>query len=148
MKIFPWIILIVIAAALLLVPLLGKAKASPIEVRQITPEDGEILEEWIRVTAEKDVLGVNATRSAGKWNWTIFISAAEFVRGDPLAARLDRDITAALSQVKGVTAVAREDTEVWLVQGQGAAGADLVRACGEALDRLAPEIRDHLKKLH
>jgi len=139
------IILIPIIAGLLVVPLVAKSKASAIEVRQITPADSEVLEEWVRVTTEEDVLGVDATRSEGKWAWTVFICAAEFVREDPLASRLVADITAALKKVKGVTAVVREDTEVWLVQGHPT-GTDLVRACSHALDRLAPDLRKDIER--
>lgn len=145
MKAVLWIALVLIVAAVIAVPLLAKDKTSGVEVRKITPEDSEIAEEWERVTNETDVLGVNAARlKGGKWNWQIFINAAEFVRRDPLYSRLDTDITAALKKVKGVIAVAHDDREVWLVQAE-ASGEDLVRACSEALDKLAPDIRKQIE---
>lgn len=145
MKTVIWIAVVLVIAAALAVPLLAKDKTSALEVRKITPEDSEVAEEWERVTSEPDVLGVNAARlKRAKWNWQIFINAAEFVRRDPLASRLDADITVALKKVKGVSAVAREDTEIWLVQGE-AGGEDLIRASARALDALAPEIRKQLE---
>lgn len=147
MKTILWMLFVVVIVAALAMPLVAKSKEPAIEIRKLTPADDEVLEEWERVTAEPDVLGINAARlKRAKWNWQIFINAAEFVRRDPLASRMDADITAALKQVKGVTAVAREDTEVWVVQAD-ASGEDLVRACAKALDKLAPEIRKHLETL-
>jgi hypothetical protein len=142
-----WIAVVLVVAIAIAVPLLAKDKPAAVEVRKITPEDSEVAEEWERVTAEPDVLGVNAARlTRAKWNWQIFINAAEFVRRDPLASRLDADITLALKKVKGVSAVAREDTEIWLVQGE-AGGEDLVRACSQALDKMAPDIRKYIEDL-
>ncbi|RXK56672.1 hypothetical protein ESB00_12620 [Oleiharenicola lentus] len=145
MKAMFWIVVVLVVVAAIAVPLLAKDKPAPVEVRKITPEDSEVAEEWERVTAEPDVLGVNAARlKAAKWNWQIFINAAEFVRRDPLASCLDADITAALKKVKGVSAVSHDDREVWVVQAE-AGGEDLVRACAGALDALAPEIRKQLE---
>ncbi len=147
MKAVLWIAVVLVVAAAIAVPLLAKEKTPPVEVRKITPEDNEVAEEWERVTSEPDVHGVSAGRlKRTKWNWQIFINSAEFVRGDPLASRLDADVTAALKKVKGVSAVVREDTEVWLLQGD-ASGEEIVRACAKALDTLAPEIRKHLEHL-
>lgn len=146
MKPVYWIVLVVVVASLLVLPLFGKNKPSTVEVRQITPEDSSVLEEWIRVTNDEDILGVSAVRlDRAKWNWQLSVAAAEFVRREPLASRLDRDLTAALKKVKGVTGVAREDTEVWLVHGNPK-GDDLVRACAQVLELLAPEIRQQLPK--
>jgi hypothetical protein len=147
MKISTLILATIVGAAALAVSLIATEKKSAIEIRKITPADDEILEEWLRVTKEPDVLGVDASKGKHpRWRWQVFINAAEFVRKDPLAARLDRNITAALKGVAGVTAVAREDTEVWVLQGE-ANGEDLVRACAVALDQLAPEIRRYMADL-
>lgn len=127
--------------------LLGNVVKPAIEVRKITPQDSEIVEEWERVTRERDIVGVSAAKlKRPKWNWQIFVNAAEFVRTEPLEGRLEREITAALRKVGGVSAVVREDREVWLVQGD-TSGGNLVRACAVALDRLGPEIRQHMEDL-
>ena len=122
----------------------GESNKSAIEVRRITPADSEISEEWVRVTTEEDILGIDATRSKrGLWKWNISIYAAEFVREDALANRLDKAVTSAIRSVLGVKLVAHEDREVWILQGDPK-GDDLVRACAVAIDQLAPEIRKQI----
>jgi hypothetical protein len=122
-------------------------KPTTLEIRKIAPLDSSIAEEWERVTTEEEVLGIGAARRKNsEWNWQIFVSAAEFVRKDPLASRLDTAITSALKKLKGVKAVVREDTEVWLVKGE-VGGEELVRAGSTALDALAPELRKYLAEL-
>ena len=146
MKTIAWTIIIA-AIGVLSSSLLGQEKKPAIEIRKIVPADSAIHEEWERVTAEVEILGVDAARveQAG-WNWQVFIYVAEFVRKDPLASRLQDRITSALKRVKGVKAVAREDTEVWLVRGQ-ASGEELVRSCSIELDQLAPDLRKYLETL-
>ena len=147
MKTTYWIVIIVVVLAVLATALFGKEKKPSIEVRKITPEDSGVLEEWDRVTSDEDVLGVSAARlKRAKWNWQISISAAEFVRKDPLASRLQNAVMSALKKVKGVKSVVREDTEVWLVEGE-ASGEELVRACSGAVDELDADIRSYLKSL-
>jgi len=134
MKTTYWIVIIVVVLAVLATALFGKEKKPSIEVRKITPEDS-------------GVLGVSAARlKRAKWNWQISISAAEFVRKDPLASRLQNAVMSALKKVKGVKSVVREDTEVWLVEGE-ASGEELVRACSGAVDELDADIRSYLKSL-
>src|ERR1043166_2765715 len=91
---------------------------TPVEVTQLTPEDAELLEEWIRVTDERDLFGVCATRSRdGEWPWRVSIFAAEFIRKEPLQSQLCDAITRALSGTPGASRAVQEDREVWLVQG-------------------------------
>jgi hypothetical protein len=119
----------------------------PVEVRKITTRENEATEAWEHVTDEPDIFGVSAAkRDRPIWQWQVGVAVAEFVRQEPLEGRLDRAITTALGKVKGATAVAREDREVWVVQGK-VSGDDLVRACAAALDQLEPEIRQHLSDL-
>lgn len=126
----------------------ARANTKPsIEVKQITPADSEILEEWIRVTNEHEILGVTASKGRdGDWQWQVFIAVAEFVRQEPLESKLVRRITAALQKVPGAKAVAHEDREVWLIQGE-VSGEQLVRSVSETLDTLAPELRKHIESL-
>ena len=124
----------------------GNEDMSEIAVKQVQPEDDEILEEWIRVTDDEDILGVSATRIAGEWPWSVSVSVAEFIRTDPLESELQQSIKNALTGVPGVTAVAHEDREVWIVQGSPK-GKDLVRACSVALDRLSGATRKAVDEL-
>lgn len=99
-------------------------------------------EQWTRVTEDGDLLGLGAGRRVGDetWTWDVFVCAAEFVRKEPLQSELWDGISRALRKVPGVTAVAHEDREVWLVQGTPA-GEDLVRACAHVIDSLAERMR-------
>ena len=113
-----------------------------ITIKRIEPKDKELLEEWVRVTEEKDILGVCATRTPhSDWPWQVSIYVAEFVRSEPLQSELFDAITSALSSVPGVTRAVQEDREVWAVQGN-VAGDALVRACSVALNRLAQSLRE------
>jgi hypothetical protein len=146
MKTICWILLIAVSILGLRMGLFAQSK-KPIEVRKITPEDSSIVEEWERVTSDRDVLGVSAARSKrAKWNWQVTVNAAEFARKAPLEARLHEGILSALKKVKGVKAVVHEDREVWALEGE-ASGEELVRACAVVVDELADDLRKHLKSL-
>lgn len=119
---------------------------SNIEVKQIQPLDSSILEEWVRVTDDKDILGVSASRSDGEWSWTVAIHAAELIREEPLEAELQAAIEDALSSVPGVTAVAHEDREIWIIKGNPK-GGDLVKSCSSALDNLSNVMRNAVSEL-
>jgi hypothetical protein len=109
--------------------------------------DSEILEEWRRVTEDTDILGVSASKSADpKWKWRVSIAVAEFVRKEPLESRLVDRITESLKKVKGAKAVAHEDREVWLIEGD-VDGKALVCSASSALDSLAPQLRKHMESL-
>ncbi len=109
------------------------------------PADEEIDQEWVRLTAEPDVRGVEALRwkDSDTWPWQVIVGAHEFVREGPTADLLDERIYAALVAVPGSTQVAREDTEVWIVDGDPS-GADLVTAAAAVVDELQDAIRAHL----
>ena len=112
-----------------------------IEIKQVEPEDEEVLEEWVRITEEEDLLGVSATRTADdKWPWRVWPHAAEFVREEPLQSQLFASITTALENVPGVKQAAQDDRECWVVQGHPS-GENLVRAIAIALDSLAEPLR-------
>ena len=108
--------------------------------------DGE--EEWVRETDDEDVRGVDAVKleDGVDWPWQVIIAVAEFVREDPLEAELRREMDAALRAVPGVTDVAEEDREVWIVNGQPS-GEALVRAAAGVVDRLAPRARAYIDGL-
>ena len=105
------------------------------------PADEEIDQEWVRFTAEPDVRGVEALRwkDADTWPWQVVVSAHEFVREGATADLMDERI-AALVAVPGATQVAREDTEVWIVDGNPS-GADLVTAVAAVVDELQDAVR-------
>lgn len=112
-----------------------------IEISQVKPIDSEILEEWVRVTDEKHILGVCATRSSNsRWPWHVSIYVAEYIRSQPLQSNLQVAITDALNAVPGVTKAAQEDREVWVVQGD-VSGRSLILASAIALDSLAEATR-------
>ena len=112
-----------------------------VTVRQVEPQDDELVEEWVRVTDEEHILGVCATRSSNtEWPWHVSIYVAEYIRTAPLQSELHDTITAALSCVPGVARAVQEDREVWVVKGD-VAGDTLVRACSTALNGLAGALR-------
>ncbi len=120
---------------------------SEIIVEKIEPEDDEVMEEWIRVTDNEDIFGVSATRFEDEaWPWNIFVSAAEFVRTEPLESQLHAAIDAALAMVAGVTEVVNEDREVWILKGNPT-GEDLVRACSVVLDEMGEAIQKAVEEM-
>ncbi len=112
------------------------------EVEEHDTGDDEIAEAWQRHCHEPDLEGVEASRlvAGGDWPWQVSIAAAEFVREEPFESEFRRRVEAALRGVDGVADVAEEDREVWLVAGSPP-GPDLVRAVADALDAMAPRIR-------
>jgi hypothetical protein len=123
------------------------AGKTEIKVRKVEPADSGVLEQWERVTDEEEIFGVSASRTAQpKWKWQVFVAAAEFVREEPLESTLVERITSALKKVEGVKAVAHEDREVWIIEGDPS-GEALVRAASTALDSLAPQLRKHMESL-
>ncbi len=113
-------------------------------IQQVEPDDYELAEEWVRVTDEKDIFGVCATRArdGGEWPWQVGIYVAEFIRKEPLQSQLHNAITDALSRVPGVTRAGQQDREVWALQVQGeVSGEALVRAASAALERLSEQLR-------
>lgn len=112
------------------------------------PGDGvDGVREWVRET-DDDVRGVGALQLAdeGRWTWQIFVSMAEFVREEPLETEMRAAVDQAIRAVAGVTEVAEEDREVWILSGDPM-GEELVRSVGAAVDRLAPRARLHIEEL-
>ncbi len=123
---------------------LGENHKADINIKKVEPEDDGVLEEWVRVTDEEQIRGVVVTHLAGaKKMWEVTISAAEYVRGEPLETRLHSAITKALRATPRVTKVVHEDREVWIVTGN-VTGEELVRACASQLDRLADAMKTAL----
>lgn len=101
---------------------------------------------WNRLTDDEDVLGVSAGWDGEEW-WTVYVSAAEFVREGALEERLDGAVTTALREVSDVVEVQRDDRETWVVSGTGSiSGEALVGAVAEVLDELAPALRELLEE--
>jgi hypothetical protein len=117
-------------------------------VRQLSAEhvDSDLPEEWIRETAEPEVRNVGALKMIEADAWQVTVWAAEFVREEPLESLLRKRMHQALRSVEGVTRVAEEDREVWLVSGS-ASGADLTRAAAAVVDELADQIRHHIEQM-
>ncbi len=116
-------------------------------VRRVTDDEVDGEEAWERLTDEPDVRGVEAVKvGEGEWPWQVIVSAAEFVREDPLEAELRQGMAAALRGVDGVADVAEEDREVWIIDGQPS-GEALVRAAAQVVDDLAPRLRSHIDGL-
>ena len=119
-------------------------------VRQLSAEqvDSDLPEEWIRETAEPEVRNVGALKmiEGGDDAWQVTVWAAEFVREEPLESLLRKRMHQALRSVEGVTRVAEEDREVWLVSGDPS-GADLTQAAASVVDELADQIRHHIEQM-
>jgi hypothetical protein len=104
-------------------------------------EDIEGDEAWQRMTDEPDVRGVEAIHNDAPEGWSVFVSVMEFVRsGDPPYEELRQAVEHALTSVPGVTRVAREDTEVWWVEGKPG-GRELVQAVARVLDDRSDSLR-------
>jgi hypothetical protein len=111
-------------------------------IRQNKPLDATIDEEWQREIAEprmRDIHGVSATKvGRQKWPWNVTVAITEFVRDTPLEVTLRKRIMSALRTVPGVTDVAEDDRERWVVRGNPS-GKALVEAVAVVVDELAPQ---------
>ncbi|MEO6627193.1 MAG: hypothetical protein ABIP03_01350 [Aquihabitans sp.] len=103
------------------------------------------VQEWDRRTGDDQVRGVSALQrwTDGRWNWQVDVSVAEFLREQPLEGEMRSAVAGAIRSVAGVSEVAEGDRAMWVVSGDPS-GEDLVRAVGEAIDRLAPAARAYL----
>jgi hypothetical protein len=98
--------------------------------------------EWVRPTDEPDMRDVSlVSEESDKRQWPLTVSAAEFVRGDPLEARLRTRLDAALRAVPDIEDVAEEDREVWVAEDADVSGEALIRAYPSMVDALADEVR-------
>ena len=121
--------------------------ADSIAIRQLQPMDSGILESWDRVTDERDLFGISASKiNRANWQWQVFVSVAEFVREDPLESILNRELETALREVRGVEEVVHEDQEVWIIAGDPN-GEALVRSAAGVVDKLEPELRRYFASL-
>ena len=115
-------------------------------VRRVPDDEVDGEEGWDRLVND-DVRGVEAIRVGdGEWPWQVILAVAEFVREDPLETELRERVAAVLRAVPGVTDVAEEDREVWIVEGQPS-GEALVSAAARVVDDLAPRLRDFMERL-
>jgi hypothetical protein len=136
-----------IIAALMAIFLGSASAAETIQVRERTPLDETVLEEWERVTTERDVSGVGVSKiSETGYSWQVFINVAEFIRKEPLQGQLFTAISQALLDVPGVTSAVQEDREVWLVKGSPT-GEELVRHCSRALNNMYPQLKAEYESL-
>jgi hypothetical protein len=118
----------------------------------VPPMDTAVEEQWRRRTSEPNVRSVTVSklRLRTAWSWSVIIGAAEFVREKPLESEMRRAVATALRSVPGVTEVAEDDREVWVVAGTPT-GEALATAAADAVDGLADRIRAHIageRRLH
>jgi hypothetical protein len=103
--------------------------------------DETLLEAWERVTDEPDLRLVDANRGTDPgWPWRVGAAVMEFIRSEPLESELRDAMFLALSGVVGVTEVAREDREVWVVAGSPDGDA-LVHAAASVVDAYLSQTR-------
>jgi hypothetical protein len=119
--------------------------------RVVRLPDDEVdgLQEWVRETDDDDLRGVGALQmrpANDRWSWQVFVAVAEFLRDEPLEGEMRLAVGHAIGSVAGVTEVAEEDREVWILSGDPS-GEELVRSVGGAIDRLAARARDYLEQL-
>ena len=117
-------------------------------ILRVSDDQVDGVQEWVRETDDDDVRGVGALQreADGRWNWQVGVSVAEFLREEPLEGEMRVAVERAIRSVPGVAEVVEEDREVWILSGNPS-GEDLVRAVGEAVDRLAPAARAYLDEL-
>jgi hypothetical protein len=119
-------------------------------VREVPDDkrDEELAEAWTRDIADPHLRyahGVEASKHGAEvaWPWRLTVWVMEYVRDDQLQVELRHGIVTALRKVPGVTGVAAEDREVWVVAGSPS-GAALVSAVAEVVDRFADRTREHV----
>ncbi len=122
----------------------AKVTAPDFEIRHEVLAGELGAETWERVIPDphvRELRGVGSERRReGPWAWRVTVWVMEFVRDDPLEAELRRRIAAALAAVPGVTKIAEEDREIWMLQGTPS-GEALVRAVAPIVDDCAPRAR-------
>jgi len=97
--------------------------------------------EWLQLIDKADMRDVAAWRlfEGDESIWHVDVVAARFARDEPLESTLFLCVHYALSSVPGVKSVEHLGRETWCVTGS-AEGEDLIRAVGEIVDPLVPEI--------
>ncbi len=119
-----------------------------IKIVKIEPNEDdydEFEEQWLHVTDEQEILGVDASREIDEdddspRDWTVYVAVAEFIREAPLESILHSSVTETLQGVNGVESVEQEDREAWLVEGSAEA-KDLIHACVSKLKEIYPQLR-------
>lgn len=107
-----------------------------IVIEKIVSVDVEILEEWVRKCNKEyqPFHGVNAVKIEDtNFQWYVYFSAGELIRNAPFEAVLSESIYTSLSEIDGVKEVHREDTEVFIVDGD-VCGEVLVETAAKAID--------------
>jgi len=74
-----------------------------------------------------------------RWEWTVVIPGAEFIRVEPWVSQLRTTIENAMRLVPGVMEVRRDDREVWVAIGDPD-GEELSRAVAIALDEVVDRL--------
>jgi hypothetical protein len=108
--------------------------------------DEEVLEEWEWRSAEPLIGGCASQLPRQRYPWQVSVGVMEFVRDNPLEAELREAIFRSLLEVAGVTDVAEEDREVWVVQGVPM-GRELLEAVASAVAPLTDRVRAQYQSL-
>ena len=115
-------------------------------VEQVTPQDGEILEEWSRICHQRhkqfhaiDVIKIDD----GEFPWYLYFSAGEFIREEPFVNELSRVIYEAIERVEGVKDVFHEDTEKFVIAGENISPKELIYQVSTVIDKF---MRENLHK--
>ena len=115
----------------------GYGYAMDDDIVRIEPADDEIAEEYVRRTDQPDLRGVDVYRIASldRWHWHVALGIDGFAP-DRIEVELNERMPPALLAVPGVTEVAQESREMWLVPGTPK-GEDLLWAAAQTVDQLA-----------
>lgn len=111
------------------------------EINYERTEEGE---EWVS-GADDELRMVDVVRTEDG-EIQVSVSAAEFVRDEPLESRLRAAVMSAITSVEGVDSAEEEDREVWRVEGD-ASGEALTRAVGSVVDGMYAELSAYVDSL-
>lgn len=116
-------------------------------VERVRDDQVDGVAEWVRRTDDDDVRGVDVLQVelGGRWSWQVFVNVAELLREDPLESEMRAAVAAALRSVAGVTEVAEEDRELWVLSGDPS-GEAIAVAVGEVVDALASRAREDIDR--
>ena len=112
---------------------------SSVEIKQLSPVDDEIAEEWHRICESHliDIHGVYAAKwKEGEYRWELTFAAGEFIREEPFVQKLNEAVFSAISSVDGVKEAHAEDTEKYIIAGE-IEGRDLINSVSLAIDEFA-----------
>jgi len=119
---------------------------SEVIVMQITPQDGEVLEEWTRVCDKehREFHSIDLIKIDDEdFPWYLYFSAGEFIREEPFVSELSEVIYTAIKGVEGVGDAFHEDREKFVISGSEISAKTLVYQVAAAVDKF---MRENLHK--